>query len=145
VTPPNLDSDAILAKLHLLRELLDDLASIGDTPAERLSSDRLTRHAVERILTQLVDLAVSINSHVATLQLGRGPGSYRESFELAAKAGAISPDLARELAPSVGLRNILTHEYAAIDIGIVANSVPRAVESYRQYITELARFLQGPR
>lgn len=143
MTPPDLDEDALLVKLHLLRELLDDLASLGDVSSDRLSNDRISRHAVERVLMQLVDLAVSINSHVAAIHLGRGPSSYRESFELAAKAGAISADLARELAPSVGLRNILTHEYAAIDVRIVASSVPRALEGYRQFTVEVARFLRS--
>jgi uncharacterized protein YutE (UPF0331/DUF86 family) len=142
VTPPSLDRDAILAKLHLLREFLDDLGSVGEVSADRLANDRLARHAVERILTQLVDLTVSINGHVAAIRLGKGPANYRESFELAAKAGAISPELARELAPSVGLRNILTHEYASIDLEIVASSVSRALDSYRRYTTQLARFLR---
>ncbi len=141
MTPRNLDHQALHAKLHLLRDFLDDLASVGEVSADRLSDDRLARHAIERILTQLVDLAVAINGHVASVYLGRGPADYRESFELAAKAGAISTDLARELAPSVGLRNVLTHEYATIDLGIVASSVPLALDRYRRYAGQIARFL----
>jgi uncharacterized protein YutE (UPF0331/DUF86 family) len=107
----------------------------------RLETDRIVRHAVERIITQLVDLAVSVNSHISAAVAGEAPTTYRDSFSAAAKAGAISPELAAELSPSAGLRNILTHEYATIDIGLVAQAIPEAVGGYRRYITQVARFL----
>lgn len=53
----------------------------------------------------------------------------------------ISPELAAELAPSAGLRNILTHEYVAVDLKLVAGAVPLARSGYRRYVTETARFL----
>jgi uncharacterized protein YutE (UPF0331/DUF86 family) len=106
-----------------------------------LETDRIVRHAVERIITQLVDLAVSVNSHISAAVTSEAPATYRDSFSTAAKAGAISPELAAELAPSAGLRNILTHEYATIDTSLVAQAVPEVAAGYRQYITEVARFL----
>lgn len=48
---------------------------------------------------------------------------------------------AAELAPSAGLRNVLVHEYLAIDLRIVANSVPRARVTYGTYARAVARYL----
>jgi uncharacterized protein YutE (UPF0331/DUF86 family) len=79
VTPRALDADVVHAKLRLMRDLLDDLESVRGLTADQLGRNRMTRHAVERILTQLVDLAVSVNSHLAAARLGRGPADYRES------------------------------------------------------------------
>jgi uncharacterized protein YutE (UPF0331/DUF86 family) len=144
VTPRPLDRDALHAKLRTLRDLLDDLEQLGELSEEQLVSDRVRRYAVERILTQLVELAVSVNSHIAAATLGRGPSDYRDSFTLAGRAGAISPDLAVKLRPSVGLRNVLTHEYATVDLGTVWRSIPLAVSGYRQYVREVAGFLGTP-
>lgn len=141
MTPPDLDVDVIHAKLATMRALLDDLAGAGEVSAERLEEDRILRHAVERILTQLVDLAVAINGHVAAARLGRGPSDYRESFALAAEAGFVPEPLATRLAPSTGLRNVLVHEYTAIDLERVAESVPLALEGYREYVAAVARAL----
>lgn len=58
--------DVVQRRLVLMDELLDDLASLGEVSLERLHSDRLTRRAVERILTHLVDLAVDVNTHVVS-------------------------------------------------------------------------------
>ncbi len=124
-----------------MRDLLDDLESVRGLTADQLGRNRMTRHAVERILTQLVDLAVSVNSHLAAARLGRGPADYRESYTPAARAGAIGDDLAEELVPSAGLRNVLIHEYTTIDLERVAAAVPAAADGYRRYVAEVARFL----
>ncbi len=137
------DVAVLQERLRLLRDLLADLDIVGQVSAERLRSDRIVRHAVERILAQLVDLAVSINSHLAAATLGRAPATYRESFAAAAEAGAIPLDLAETLAPSAGLRNVLTHEYARLDLRLVAEAVPGARDGYRRNVSEVARYLAG--
>jgi uncharacterized protein YutE (UPF0331/DUF86 family) len=137
----SIDADVLILRLGLMRELLADLESVGEVDARRLRNDRLTRHAVERILTQLVDLAVSINSHVAA-SAGKTPSNYRESFHAAAAAGLINVDLAQRLAPSAGLRNVLTHDYVDIDLGLVAGAVTAARRDYGEYVTAVARTLR---
>lgn len=141
MTPPALDAASVHAKLRLMRELLDDLEGLGEVPAARLERDRMLRHAVERILTQLVDLAVAINGHLGSARLGEGAADYRGSFALAARAGAIPAQLADQLAPSVGLRNLLTHEYATIDLELVARSIPIALDAYGVYVSSIANAL----
>lgn len=74
MTPPGLDGAMLQAKLRAMRELLDDLDGAGDLDADVLQADRMLRHGVERILTQLVELAAGVNGHLAVTQLGRGCG-----------------------------------------------------------------------
>ena len=50
-------------------------------------------------------------------------------------------ELASELAPSVGLRNVLIRQYVALDPSIVIQSVPLALVCYRQYLAAVAAFL----
>jgi uncharacterized protein YutE (UPF0331/DUF86 family) len=141
MTPAGLDVPVLHAKLRLMRELLDDLEALGPLPPERLGQERIVRYAVERMLTQLVDLAVAVNAHCAAAVLHRAAADYRESFALMATAGILDEALAAELAPSVGLRNVLTHEYVAVDLGVVARSVPLALSGYRRYVGSVADFL----
>ncbi len=143
MTPPSVDAALVHAKLTAMRELLDDLDTVGPVDAARLTADRMLRHAVERILTQLVELAVGVNGHVAVGRLGRGATTYRESFTLAARAGAVPEDLAQRLAPSAGLRNVLVHEYAQVDLALVAWGVELARRDYRTFVREVARSLPG--
>lgn len=145
MSPGSLDVPATQAKLRTMRELLDDLDGLGEVDPDRLVDDRLLRHAVERILIALIDLAVAINSHLVAVALGQGPADYRQSFRLAAEIGVLPPELADALAPSVGLRDIRVHDYLEVDLEIVARSVDGARRSYGDYVTTAARQLvQNP-
>lgn len=141
MSPRDLDPDVIQARLHLLDGLLEDLANVGELTAADLEADRMLRHAIERILSQVVDLAVSINSHIAATELGRAPGDYRSSFGLLREAGVIDGGLTDRLVPSVGLRNVLAHEYVDIDLAVVAAASGQARKDYGDYVRAVAQWL----
>jgi uncharacterized protein YutE (UPF0331/DUF86 family) len=143
VTPPEVDWRALHAKVRRMRDLLDQLADVLPVDSARLSAEPLTALAVERILTLLVDLAFACNSHVVVARVGRAPESYADSFALAAEAGMIDTALAAALRPSAGLRNVLVHEYVAVDRERVAAAVPVALEQYGEYVRQVARFLRA--
>ena len=136
-----IDQDVVTLRLSHMSELLSDLHEIGPVSDERLAKDRLLRHAVERILGQLVDLAVSINTHLGVALNQSTPKTYRDSFATVARTGAIEPGLAARLAPSAGLRNILIHEYVEIDPEIVSMAVPQCLIDYSDYVSAVASWL----
>ena len=88
-----------------------------------------------------MDLAIDVNSHVATTEGSATPTSYRASFEAAAQVGLITGDLTRSLSPSVGLRNVLVHEYVQSDLAAVADAAPLALEGYTAYVRQAAEWL----
>ena len=141
MSPRDFDSDVVQARLALIRGLLDDLQAVGEVTVDLLLKDRMLRHGVERVLGQLVELAVSINGHVGATLLGRAPADYRTSFALAQEVGALEPELVIRLQASVGLRNVLAHEYVDIDLEIVAEAVTVAGQDYGQYVQQMARWI----
>jgi uncharacterized protein YutE (UPF0331/DUF86 family) len=136
-----IDQEVVATRLTLMRALLADLDELGVVAPDRLVRERITRHAVERILGQLVDLATGINAHVVTTLRGFAPASYRDSFVAMADVGVLPRELADRLAPSAGMRNILAHEYVAIDPAVVALAVPSARTDYGDYVRVVARWL----
>lgn len=143
MTPRTIDWRMVRARLRRIRELLDQLADFGMVDTARFAAEPVTALAIERILTLLVDLAFASNSHVAVGVLGRAPDTYAESFVLAAEAGMIDVELARALKPSVGMRNVLVHNYLDVDQTRVAHAVPLAIEQFGEYVRQVATFLQG--
>lgn len=143
MSPREFDAGVVQARLTLIRDLLDDLQTVGEVSVDLLQRDRMLRHGVERVLGQLVELAVSINGHVGATLLGRAPRDYRSSFGLAQEAGALDPALVTRLQASVGMRNVLTHEYVDIDLEIVAGAVIAAGQDYGQYVQQMARWIAG--
>ncbi|GAB2672223.1 type VII toxin-antitoxin system HepT family RNase toxin [Thalassiella azotivora] len=141
MTPRDLRAGVVQERLATIRLLLRDLESLGEVTADQLEADRFRRHVVEHVLSQLVQLAVSVNSHVAATVLGEAVTDYRSSFDAAASAGLVDADLAAELKPSVGLRNVVVHEYLDVDVRILAAAVPLARSSYGRYLTSVADWL----
>lgn len=133
--------DAVQAKLSRLRDLLADLEIVGRVDGDALRGDRMLCHAVERVLTQLVETAAEINTYAAARLGSPVPSDYRSSFACAAELGLIPEDLAVRLGPSAGLRNLLVHEYVRADLDIVAGSVGPARRDYAEYVQAVARFL----
>lgn len=141
MTPRRLDPSIVQARLSVMRGLLDDLAEVAAAGEPQLTENRMLRHGIERIFTQLVELAAAINEHVAGARLQRVATSYRESFELAEECGLIDKQLRNDLLPLVGMRNILVHEYLEIDLQKVVMAVPLALNCYRRYVQQVAQFV----
>lgn len=53
MNPRDFSASVLLTRLELMRELLADLDQIGDVTEVELIERRITRRALERILTQL--------------------------------------------------------------------------------------------
>lgn len=141
MTPAPLSPDVLVVRLRSMRELLADLSAVGEVTAARLEGDRMLRHAVERVLTQLVDLAVAVNSHAVAAEREAAPTDYRSSFRAAGEVGLLEPELASRLAGSVGLRNVLVHEYVSVDLHVVAASVGLALDQYGAYVRQVGAWL----
>jgi len=141
MTPRHLDAAVILAKLRMMRRLLDELERLGRVDVERFAEEFAVQLVVERIISQLVDLASSINAHVVAVETAEPPSNIRQSFTAASAVGLIDHDLAGRLAPSAGLRNVLVHAYVDLDVGRLVAAVPLAAEQYGEYVRQVARWV----
>lgn len=142
MTPRRVDQAIVIQRLREIQLLLTDLAELGSVDAERLRRERPTRHIVERVLSQIVELAGSINIHVVTSLLGRSPESYAASFDEMARAGVLEWDFATSLRPSAGMRNVLVHDYLNVNHDMVSEAIPLAQERYSEYVRNVARWLR---
>ncbi|MGH3571981.1 MAG: type VII toxin-antitoxin system HepT family RNase toxin [Pseudonocardiaceae bacterium] len=142
MTPRRLDPAMVTQRLQEIQLLLADLAELGTIDAERLRRERPTRHIVERVLSQIVELAGSINIHIVTSVLGRSPESYAASFDDVARAGVLGWEFAASLRPSAGMRNVLVHDYLEVDHGLVSAAIPLAQEQYGEYVRAVAGWVR---
>lgn len=136
-----LDEGVVRNKLDAIERTRATLHSVGDVDAAGLRDDAVIAAAVERLLCRLVELAVDTNTHISAAVLHRAPGDYRESFDLARAAGALTDELVAEIKPSVGMRNTIVHEYIRVDYAIVAAALPLALKSYGEYRRQIAAFV----
>lgn len=127
------DESLIRRKLADLDEFLGQLAEYRQITVEAYRSDWKTQRIVERTLHLAIETCVDVGEHVIADRRLRVPGTYAEVFEVLAEAGLIDASLREPMVRMAGFRNIIVHEYARIDAGIVVGVV-------RDRLADFARF-----
>ena len=128
------EKDIVKRKLAVIVRNLEALTGISRLTRQEYEEDLYRRKAAERLLQELIEAAIDINTHLIVELGGTVPDSYYESFLELGSLHVLGAELARSLAPSAGLRNRLVHEYDAIDDSIVYDSVGRVMTLYTEYV-----------
>ena len=136
-----IDAALVRRKLRRIRANLDRLADVESLSLDAYRAAPFTPKATERLLQETVDAAVDVNLHVLRAGAGEPPPDYYESFVRLGCAGVIPEELARDLAPSTGLRNRIVHEYDELDDAIILAAVSRARRGFAQYVEAVERHL----
>ena len=139
-----LDEELIYARIDALRTVLGELADALPQDAEALAAPEnvVRRRAVERCLYLAIQTILDIGSHIVAAQGWGLPGSYREVIDRLGERGVLPRDFARELAPMAGFRNILQHEYVALDVEELDRNA-RRFEDFNRFAELVADYLRG--
>ncbi|HHY34287.1 MAG TPA: DUF86 domain-containing protein [Firmicutes bacterium] len=136
------DTLVIKRKLQKLSEYLDELEAMRGISLEEYLGDFRNKRVVERLIQLIVDVAVDINTHIVVGAGKPAPSDAYTSFIEVAKLGVLTQELACEIAPSAGERNIIVHEYEVIDDVIVFQSIGQTLEMYGRYIDAVLDYLK---
>lgn len=135
------DKEVLQRKLQKMQEYLDELAYFRELTWSDYQGSSQIRRAVERLIQLIVDVAVDINTHSIVDAGGSPPDNAYDSFIKAAAMDLIDEKLALELAPSTGERNILVHDYEAIDDRLIFESIPEVIEMYKKYLQSCLKLI----
>ena len=137
--------EIVRRKLSVMIENLKALEPIKNMKKDEYIEDLYKRKAAERLLQELIEAAIDINTHIIVQTGNAVPDDYYESFIRAGDLKIISKDLAEKLAPSAGLRNRLVHEYDLLEHSMVLDAVRMADQQYPKYINEIENYIIGKR
>jgi len=139
-----LDTIFITRKIKLIQEELNRLDDLSQYSFDEISKDFLKQYSVERALEKTIMRAIDINQHIIS-EIGRGieiVRGYEDTFYSLSKLGLFEEDFAKAIAPSVGLRNRIVHEYNDTKDEIIYKSVKDAISQYTEYCKYILRFLE---
>jgi len=136
------DSDVLSRRLLTLAECLSELARPGAADAAALARDPMLRAAVERWLQVAVEACIDIATHVVAAEGWTPAGSARDAFLVLANHGKVSLELAQRLGSAAGLRNVLVHDYVAVDLQRIAHAVEHDVGDLRQFAALVEPWLE---
>lgn len=117
------DAESVFAKLGRLDTLLRLLDQARERGRAAVVSDVHAQLEVERALQLSIQICIDVGAHLVS-ELGlEPPADYQGIFASLDRAGAIDGELAERLAAAARLRNLLVHDYGAIDHGRLWDSL----------------------
>lgn len=102
-------------KISTVRKYLLGLDAFQTYTKEEILSDEMKLRALERQLYLLTQATIDLAGAVLSKKKLRKPTTYKENFEILNEAGLISKELLEKMTKMTGFRNILAHQYVALD------------------------------
>jgi uncharacterized protein YutE (UPF0331/DUF86 family) len=118
-------------RLDELNERLQRLEPLQAKDRSEFHHDAYLRDIVERNLEIAAQCCIDIGNRIISLEGAAKPRDYYESILRLGELDVLPADFAERLAPIAGFRNILIHEYLAVDWDEVYKNLQRIDELYR--------------
>jgi len=137
-----IDKNLIKRKVAAIQADLSELIKFKDYSIEQMVGNYRYHKVVERIIEVVVNEAIDINQHIIVNSGYKElPFDFRESFLLLIKLKVYPKSFAQNISNSVGLRNILVHQYRKLDEQIFYASIKDCLRQYPKYCSYILEFL----
>jgi uncharacterized protein YutE (UPF0331/DUF86 family) len=138
-----INKQLVKRKLKLILDDLDKLKKFKDYTFDEVAKDYYTHKAVERIIEVIINEAIDINQHIIVKKTDQVPVDYKQTFLKLGELEVLPKDFAKDISDSVGLRNILVHQYRELDEKIFYESISECLEQYTQYCDYIQDYLSS--
>ena len=109
------DKTLLAAKIAAVRDAVTRIRDVLPPDHEALAADRTTREIVVLNMFVALQECVALATHWLADAGLDVPPSYGDVFRRLGERGVISGDLAQRLAAASGFRNLVAHQYGALD------------------------------
>jgi len=139
-----IDRQTLCRRLHALETYTAELEHLASTLARstfdaELSAQWMVEHGLQLAIACILDIG---NHLVAGEQLG-APQSYREVIELLGERGILPADFVGRVRGMPGFRNILVHDYLAVDTAVVWELLRSGPPQFREFIAHVAAHVRA--
>lgn len=133
--------EGIIERLKELDNVVQELRQYENLDAKALHASLGQRWVIERGLIAASALLFDVADHILAGQFGIYPQTYEESLTARHEQKVISDDLYSQLKGLGGLRNILVHQYQAIDPQQVWDNYRKGLSIFPLFSREILLWL----
>lgn len=109
------DKPLLARKIAAIRDAVTRIRGVLPAEQKKFLADRTSREVVALNLLVAIQECLSIATHWLADEGWTVPQSYREVFASLADHAVLDQSLATRLSSAAGLRNVIAHQYAALD------------------------------
>lgn len=124
---------------RLLRKMANDLAVL-DTEAKAdpdRRDDPIWLRGVKYSFVTVIEAAIDLAQHLCATSGWGPPSDNGDALRLLGEHDVLATDLADSMRRAVGFRNVLVHDYADVDDGVVLARL-RDLSELRAFVTAIA-------
>lgn len=140
-----MNQDLIKNKLTQIQHYLKELEPILAEDSRQIIEDNLKLHTVERLLQVIVDTAIDINTEVITAQKFNAPEDYYSTFIILGENKILPMEFALKIAPAVGLRNLVVHQYGRVDTKQMIDDIKANIGDFVYYLKLINNYINQPK
>lgn len=130
-------------KLQTMRDYTEELEKLlKDVSDEEFFADSGKLHIVERLVQLIVDGMIDINQHLIRELKLKISDDLQGTFMIIGESDILPREFAEKIAPVVGVRNILVHQYEKLDREIFLKNLRRHFSDFVKYQQYIAEYLQ---
>lgn len=128
----------LLAKLDHLQNCVARVEAKLPFSLQELGASHDLQDIISINIQRAIQICVDISSLLIAETSERPPETMAEAFSVLQKLGWITGQLSDSLKKSVGLRNVLVHEYSEIDWQIVHDVAHQHLQTFREFASAVA-------
>lgn len=129
-----IDRDVLSIKIAVFKRHLSRIREKNRISFEQFASDKDIQDILLFNLGQAIQNCIDIASHIVSQEDRGVVGSYCELFYFLQDKGIIDAELADKMAGAVGFRNIITHEYARLDLRTAYDVVTNRYHDLERFV-----------
>lgn len=127
---------------RLLRGVEERIARLEQARSTDAAADDWRLDAVKYLFVTAIEGCVDAAHHIAAAERWGAPDTNAAVFTVLAGHGVLDAELARSMGRAVGFRNVLVHQYAAVDDARVAAYLDE-LGDLRSFVEQVSAWLTG--
>ncbi len=127
------DKAIIQRKLASLLEYRNQLEEYSSILVDVYRADWKTQRIVERTLQMMIELCADIAGHIISDNCWRTPETYAETFRVLGEQALLTPELTSVMEKMAKFRNVVVHQYEAVDAEIVVLVLRKHLNDFNRY------------
>ncbi len=128
------NKSVVYKKISHVRHNLSRLRDKNGIRLETLKTDLDAQDIILHNLQLAIQGCVDIGAHILADQGWGVAGSVNETFYILQDMNVIPPELMEKMVAMVGFRNILVHEYEAVNLEIVHNIIGNRLTDIEEFL-----------
>jgi len=135
------DVSLVLHKLVSLDEYRGQIDEFSSITVEEYRNDWKAQRIIERTLQMMFELCADIAGHLIADDGLRTPETYADTFRVLGENGILTPEQTLVMDKMAKFRNIVVHQYEAVDAEIVILILRRHLGDFQLFSNAIARRL----